>query len=87
MAPESPLEDQKCVPFGIYEGDIRTGVSGWRSLFSASRFVLLLLMRVYLFFLLLKTIYCVPFWKYNEKKPYSKLAFLLLGTVIKMIKQ
>lgn len=38
VAPESPLEDEKCVPFGIYEGDIRTGVSGWRSLFSASRF-------------------------------------------------
>lgn len=84
--PESPLEDQKCVPFGIYEGDIRTGVSGWRSMFSASRFGLLLLMRVS-FFLLLKTISCLPFWKYKEKKPNGKLAFLLLGAVIKMIKQ
>lgn len=57
---------------GIYEGDIRTGVSGWRSMFSPSRFGLLLLMRAS-FFLLLKTIYCVPFWKYNEKKPDNKL--------------
>lgn len=42
---------------------------------------------IILFFLLLKTIYCVPFWKYNEKKPDSKLAFLLLDAVSKMIKQ
>lgn len=49
VAPESPLEDQKSVPFGIYEGDIRTGVSGWRSVFSPSRFGLLL-MRASFFF-------------------------------------
>lgn len=74
MAPESPLEDQKCVPFRVYEGDIRTGVSDWRSVFSPSRFGLLLLMRAYFFlFFFLKTIYCIPFWKYNEKKTDSKL--------------